>query len=192
MSKTKLTEEQKEMASKLTSLQRKVVINVMDGMSHRKAYVKAGGKCKSNTSIDSTVSKMLGNVKVKAFYNSVMNTATENAALTKERAVQMLETMANVTIKDFYDFKKVCVDHDEAGEPVYASQWIIKNPEDMSDDVARCIKSYKIGKNGPELEIYSSDGALKQLSNMNGWEAPKKQELSGNLSVSEVTRKVID
>jgi phage terminase small subunit len=185
MSKIKLSDEQKAMAEGLTSLQRKTVVNIVSGMSNRQAYKKAGGKAKKPQTQDTVVSKMLIDTKVKAFYNSLMNGITEKAVFSKERAISMLETMANVTIKDFYNFERVITGYedevDEEGnvKPIYASQWIIKNPEDIPDDIARCIKSYKMTKNGPELEIYDKQGAVKQLSNMIGWDAPKKTELTG-------------
>lgn len=179
MAKIKLSEEQKKMADALTSLQRKVVINVVSGMSNRQAYKKAGGKAKTQKAQDTSVSQILSNHKSRIFYESLMNQAAENAVITKEKAISILDRMASVTIKDFYDFKRMCIDHDEAGEPIYANQWIIKSPEDMPTDIARCIKSYKIGKNGPEIEIYDRQGAIKQLSNMIGWDAPKKTELTG-------------
>jgi phage terminase small subunit len=179
MPKIKLTDEQKEMAQRLTALRRKTVINIVSGMSNRIAYTKAGGKAKNERSADQCVSKMLTDSKVKGFYESLMNGITENAVITKEKAIAILDTMANVTMKDFYEFKKVCTDYDDEGNPIFENKWVIKNPEDMTDEVARCIKSYKIGKNGPEIEIYDRQGAIKQLSNMIGWDAPKKQELTG-------------
>lgn len=179
MSKIKLTEEQIEMATKLTSLQRKVVINVVSGMSQRQAYVKAGGGSKTEKAQDASVARMLADVKVKKFYNSLLNTAAENAVFTKEMAIKRLTDMVEVDVKDFYDIQKVVSSYDEEGEPVYSTVWTIKHPDDMSEKARKAIKGYKMTRNGPELEIQDPQGAIKQLSNMQGWDAPKKQEITG-------------
>lgn len=136
----KLTEEQEKMASELTSLQRKTVLNIVSGMSNRQAYLKAGGKATSDRSADQSVSRMLTNIKVKKFYDSLLNHMTEKAIVTKEEVLKILA-------------------------------------DDLKDD----LSDYK-----------QRHSAAKLITDMLGFNAPKKQELSGDISISEVVRKVVD
>ena len=136
-----LTEEQKAMAEGLTKLQYKVVVNVISGMTQRQAYIAAGGTAKSENTQDASASELLSNPKVKAFYDSVMNTITENVIITKEEIIKGLA-------EDFRD---------------------------------------------PGAEGYKcSHSAAKIINDMIGYNAPKKQELSGDLAITEVVRKVVD
>lgn len=121
----KLSIEQVELASQLTNLQRKTVLNIISGMSNRQAYIKAGCKAKSEKSQDVAVHQMLSNLKVKAFYESVKKTAaietTSKAILTRAEALELLT--ANARVSD---------------------------------------------------EKRDQHQAIKQLSSMEGWDAPKK------------------
>lgn len=121
-----LTEKQLELASKLTTLNRKFVVNLVSGSSQRQAYLEAGGKAKSEASQDHCASTMYRNVHVRAFYNALMEVAESKAILTREEAMEILTSNA-------------------------------KEAEEHRDQHA----------------------AIKQLSDMQGWNAPKKSELTG-------------
>lgn len=189
----KLTAEQLELASKLTPLQRKFVIYlVSSNMSQREAYINAGGKATTEGAQDVSASRMLSQDKVKAFYESLLNSAATVAVMTKEQALERLTKSASVTIKDVCDFKNVQVGEDEEGNPVFQTVWTVKDAEDIPDHIAASIKSVTITKTGPKIELHDSHGAIKQLGDMLGWNAPKESKLSGELTVNEVVRKVVD
>lgn len=121
-------------------MQRKFVINlVCSNMSQREAYIAAGGKAKTENSQDSSANTMLSNVKVKDFYEALLNESASDAVLTREEALLILTKNAN-------------------------------EAEECRDQHA----------------------AIKQLSDMEGWNAPKEAKLSGEIAVSEVVRRVID
>jgi phage terminase small subunit len=173
-----LSEEQVELAAALTQLQRKYAINLAGSdMSQREAYKAAGGQAKTETAQDSAASTMLSNVKVRAFYDSLLEAAQSDAVMTREEALSRLTKSAKITIKDVCDFKNVLVGEDDEGHPVYQTVWTIKNSEDIPDHIAASIKSVQITKSGPKIELYDSHGAIKQICEMQGWEAPKKQEI---------------
>ena len=168
------------MATKLTSLQRKYVINIVSSsMSQREAYVAAGGKSKTPDGQDAAASRMLADVKVRPFYDSLLNAAATTAVMTKEQALERLSKSASVTIADVCDFKVVQVGEDENGDPVFQTTWTMKNSEDIPPHIAASIKSVTATKQGPKIELHDSHGAIKQLSDMLGWNAPKKSELTG-------------
>jgi len=99
--KVNLSEEQIELASLLTSLQRRFVINLVGGdMSQRQAYIKAGGEAKTENAQDSSASVMLSNDKVDAFYQSLLNSATTKAVMTRTEALERLTGLGRKTDKD--------------------------------------------------------------------------------------------
>ena len=170
----KLSEIQLKLAESLTSLQRNFVINVVSGMTRRQAYIKAGGTAKKSESQDSAASNLFSNMKVRAFYDSLMNEAQSNAVMTKEQALIRLTQSANVTMKDVCDFKDVQIGEDKNGDPVYQTVWTFKNSEDIPPHIAACIKSVAVTREGPKIELYDSQSAIKQLGGMLGWEMPVK------------------
>lgn len=175
-----LTPDQIEMASKLTALQRKfVIILVSTDKSQRQAYVEAGGKAKKEETQDVNASRMLADAKVRAFYDSLLNSAASSAVMTKEQALERLSRSAVVTITDVCNFRDVQVGEDQDGNPVYQTVWTVKNSEDIPPHIAASIKSVTVTNQGPKIELHDSHGAIKQLGDILGWNAPKKSELTG-------------
>lgn len=175
-----LTEEQLELGSKLTPLQRKTVINLATGkMSQREAYYAAGGKAKKPETADASVSEILGNPKVKVFYESLMNAAASDAVMTRQEALERLTRAARVTMTDIAEFAEQVVGEDEAGNPVKQTVWRIKNSDELTPEAAAAIKSVTATKFGPKLELHDPHSAIKQIADMEGWNAPSKHEVTG-------------
>lgn len=177
--KLRLTDEQLEYAVKLTPLQRKFVINIVSGMTQRQAYVKAGGTSKTEESQDACASKMLSNSKVRAFYEMMMEAAANDAIMTKHEAMEILTRSARVRITDICDFALQTVGEDEEGNEIKQTVWTMKNSDEIDPDILEAIKSVTFTKTGPKIELYDRNGSIKILSDMQGWNAPRKQELSG-------------
>jgi len=126
-SQDNLSQEQEDLSKGLTRLQRMFAINLADpDISQRKALRKAGSKIKTDRSLDAAASRMLADVKVRAFYDSLVKQAETSAVLTRERALESLSENA-------------------------------EQAEEHRDQ----------------------HQAIKQLSTMQGWEAPKKSEITG-------------
>lgn len=175
----KTDKELAELAKPLTNLQRQFVIHLTEGNSQREAYIAAGGTAKKDSTQDAAASRMLSDVKVKAYYDALLEVAAFKAVLTKQEAMQRLTVAAKVTMKDVCDFRQVKIGEDAEGEPVFQTVWTIKNAEDIPDHIAACIKSVTVTKQGPKIELYDSNGSIKLLSEMQGWNAPKKSEITG-------------
>lgn len=178
---TELTKEQQELASKLTPLQRKFIIElVKPKTSQRQAYLRAGGTAKTENAQDQGASRMLSDDKVQAFYQSLMNSQTKSAIMTREEALERLSKSARVTIHDICTFSLEEVGKDEFNNPIMQTVWQMKNSEEIDPDVAASIKSVTFTKTGPKIELYDANGAIRQLSVMQGWDAPKKTWLTGS------------
>ena len=92
----KFTGELAELSSKLTAMQRKFVIYLVTSeCSQRAAYLKAGGKSKTETAQDSAASTMLSNVKVRKFYEAMTAEAAQSAIMTRHEAMVILTKNAN-------------------------------------------------------------------------------------------------
>lgn len=178
-SEIKLTDEQIEYAVKLTPLQRKFVINIVKGMTQRKAYVAAGGTSKTEESQDACASKMLSNSKVNVFYQMLMEAAANDAVMTKHEAMEILTRSARVTVTDICDFTLENVGEDEEGNPIFQTVWKMKHSDEIDPKVLEAIKSVTFTKTGPKIELYDRNGSIKILSDMQGWNAPRRQELTG-------------
>ena len=141
--------------------------------------MKAGGKAKGLESIDAAAYRLFSDVQVKAYYDSLIEAATNSAIMTREQALERLTKSAQVTITDVCEFRNVKVGEDDSGQPIYQTVWTIKDSENIPPHIAACIKSVTITKTGPKIELYDSNAAIKQLSTMEGWDAPKRSELTG-------------
>ncbi len=174
-----LTPEQMEMANGLTHLNRMTVIHVVGGMSHRAAYRAAGGKAKKDSSADSTVSKMLSSDKVKAFYDSLIAIAATSSIMTREEAMQILTNQARTNVSDIADFRKIKVGDDEDGDPVYQTVWDLKNSDELTPEQAASIMEVSAGKDGLKFKMHDQKAAIKQLTEMEGWNAAQRMEHTG-------------
>lgn len=174
-----LSPEAVELASKLTKLQRQIVIGVVSGKRHRQAYYDAGGKAKSDDSADATVSEILNNPKCLKFKAALLESVSKTAVMTREEALERLSILARVTVKDVAIFRKAVVGEDEGGEPVQQSVWEIKDSGDIGDEQAAAISEISAGRDGIKFKLHSSAAAIKQLADMEGWNAARKYEHTG-------------
>lgn len=178
--KTKLTAEQVELATKLTVLQRRFVLElVKPKLSQRQAYIAAGGTAKDQTSQDSAACTMFSNVKVRALYDSIMESITLGSIMQRTEALEILSNNARVKITDVATFSYIEVGKDENENPIMQTVWTLKNSEDIDPLVASCIKSVTMTNKGPKIELHDQQGAIKQLTDLQGWAAPKRTELTG-------------
>lgn len=177
----KFTDEQKALYDACTDLQRKVVINVVQGnMKQGKAYVKAGGKAKTKESIESCVSEILSNPNATAFYDSLMENLAGDAVMTRQEALEILTDIGRTKLTDIINFQNIEVGEDNKdGKPVNQSIWHIKDGKDIKPEHSRCISEVSAGKDGLKIKTHSAPAAIKQLAVMEGWEAATKHEVAG-------------
>jgi phage terminase small subunit len=87
-----LTPEQQELADKLTNLQRGVVLGVVAGKSYEEAYADAKQRpAKNAETARAIVSRMLTDVNVRAFYDSLVAVAAGEAQITLKTLLEELE-----------------------------------------------------------------------------------------------------
>lgn len=175
----KLTDEQKELAKALTTLQHKFVVNLVSGMSQDEALKEAGSKAKNANTLRAVASRMLTDANTSAFYDSLMLTKLQDSILTRDEALLILSNNAKVSMTDVADFELREVGRDSDENPIMQTVWTMKDSKDIAPEVASCIKSVTMTNKGPKIELHDQQGAIKQLSTMQGWDSPKKTEVSG-------------
>ena len=180
-SSIKLTPEQLELASKLSPVQRKFVLVLVSQLKPNKtaAYVEAGGTAKTEESKNTCASRMFRTAQVKELYESIMASMAADSIMTKQEALETLTKSARATITDICDFSLQEVGQDEDGNPIMQTVWKMRDSKDIDPEILQSIRSVTFTKTGPKIEMYDRNGSIKILSDIQGWNAPRKQELTG-------------
>lgn len=172
-----LTAEQQALSDALTNLQRRTVFGVVAGLSQRQAYYEAGGKSATDEAADAVVSRMLSDVKVKAFLDSLTHAAVSDAIMTRAEALERLSLMGRTRITDIVEFDTVEVmtkGEDGEEEPKKQTIWRMKDSAELNELAAASIKSVTFTKQGPKIEMHDAKGAMELLGKWQGWEAAQK------------------
>ncbi|HFI5787788.1 terminase small subunit [Escherichia coli] len=178
MSSKKLTAEQQQLFDALTALQKKFALAIVKGKNQTDAYKAAKGKAKGDA-MRAAASRMYANVNVQAFLASVQTSEVNEAIMTREEALKRLSKMGRTSLTDIAEFSNSQVGEDEDGQPVYQAVWRFKDSSLQDLDAMSAISELTTGKDGIKLKMHDPKAAIKQLAEMQGWEAPKKTELTG-------------
>ena len=175
-----MTPEQKQLFDKLTELQQRTAINVLAGMTQRAGYYAAGGTAENDNAADAIASRMLSDARVSAFMDAMKEEAVSAAVMTRTEALEKLSALARTDLKDLVEFGEYELGSDpESGDPIIQSSWRIK-PSAMQDPVQMAaIAELTASKEGVKIKTHSPLAAIKQLSDMQGWNAAEKRELTG-------------
>ncbi len=99
-----LTEEQLELFSKLTPLQKKIATHTIEGMKPAEAHKAAGGKCKTEANRKDLASQILSNPRVKEFLDSTIKpkevSALSGAIMSRQEALERLTKIATTNVED--------------------------------------------------------------------------------------------
>jgi phage terminase small subunit len=176
-----MTPEQQALFDNLTQLQQRTATGVLAGMSQRAAYFAAGGTAATDDAADVVASRMLTDVKVKAFMDSMKVQAVSDAIMTREEAMKILTTLGRGNLTDIVKFKTSHVGQNaETGDDVHQTTWLIDEDLQANDpEKLMIISELEVGKNGPKIKQHSKVAAIAQLAKMGGWEAAQKFEHAG-------------
>lgn len=179
MTSKKLTAEQQCLFDELTSLQKKFVTHLLKGKNQTDAYKKAGGKAKTATTARACASEILANPNVHSFMSSMEGSAIDEAIMTREEALKRLTTMGRARITDLVEFGEYQIGEDDEGRPVIQAAWKFKDSVRQSPELLDAISELTTGKDGIKLKLHDARGAIKQMAEMEGWQAPAKHEHTG-------------
>jgi len=194
MASKKLTAEQQLLFDALTPLQKKFALAIVKGKNQTDAYKAAKGKAKGDA-MRAAASRMYANVNVQAFLASVQVSAVDDAIMTREEALKRLTTMGRARITDLVDFGEHDMGKDEDGRDVIQATWRFKDSVKQSPELLDAIAELTAGKDGIKLKLHDARGAIKQMAEMEGWQAPEKVEHSnpdGSLNPANMAAAVIE
>ncbi|KLP39871.1 hypothetical protein ABR36_10305 [Enterobacter ludwigii] len=84
--------------------------------------------------------------------------------------------MGRSRLRDLVEFSEHNMGDDEDGRPVIQATWRFKDSVKQNPELLDAIAELTAGKEGIKLKLHDARGAIKQLAEMRGWEAPKKNE----------------
>lgn len=168
-----MTEEQKELFDNLTPLQQKVCTNSLSGMSNIDSYINAGGKSESKASQEAAASRMLSDVKVKGFMDSMKHQAVNNAIMSREEMMERLSNLSRVNMADLISWHVMRYTNDD-GEEVEQTLWSIKESAEQDPYAMASIAEVTAGKEGFKIKQHSPLTAMSQLAKLAGYDSPKK------------------
>lgn len=195
----KLSAEQRRLFEQLTELQQRTATNVLSGMSQREAYKAAGGKARSDSAADQVACVMLSNIKVKAFMDSMKESALSDAVMSRQEAMERLSSLARISLTDLIEFGSYELGDDGEGNPVVQTSFKIRDSALQDPKALPAIAELTAGRDGIKIKQHSPLAAIKQLADMQGWNAPVKQEVTGkdggpietkDLTDNEVARRI--
>ena len=188
-----MTPDQKYLFDQLTQLQQRVATNVLSGMSQRQAYIMGGGSAEGNESIDSSASILLRNSKVVAFMDAMKEEAVSEAIMSRKEAMEKLSVLARTDLKDLVDFGSYELGTDEeSGNPIIQASWKIKPSALQDPKQMAAISELTASKDGIKIKTHSPLAAIKQLADMQGWNAAQKMDLNHAGSIQSLSDADID
>lgn len=170
-----LTEEQKALFDALTALQKRFVTHLLNGANQTEAYRKAGGRAKGDGE-RSKANQIVTNSNVQAFLKAVQYESVSEAIMSYEEAMERLTTMGRASIRDLVEFSEHDMGKDENGQPIIQAVWRFRDSVKQTPELLDAIAEITAGKEGIKLKLHDAKSAIKQLAEMRGWEAPKKNE----------------
>lgn len=175
-----MTPDQKALFDQLTQLQQRTAINVLAGMSQRQGYYAAGGKAQNDGAADSSAYEIMSNPQVAAFMDAMKAQAVSAAVMGRTEALEKLSLLARTDLKDLVEFGEYELGADpDTGEPIIQASWKIK-PSAMQDPrQMAAIAELSATKDGIKIKTHSPLAAIKQLADMQGWNAAQKFEHGG-------------
>ena len=192
-----LTDEQLSMYGALTKLKQGVAINTLSGMTPADAHRNANGVCRNETNRKDLASQILAHPRVKEFIDSFKvdpSPSLARAVMTREDILSDLTDIAGATIFDvmnFYTDSDELMNLETGAEVAGQSTIVVKSMSEIDPKFHKLIKGVKQTKHGIELTLHDQMAARKQITDMCGYDAPKRSEISGPdgqpIEVKEIT-----
>lgn len=190
-----LTDEQVAMFGKLTKLQRAVSLAKLSNGDVVEAHRNAGGKSNNESHRSRLANEILKNPATALFVDSFKSLDASNIAamvLSRDELLLDLTDIARTTLDDVVTFSERPLIDMENGMTVLSSTIHIRSIDEISPGARKAIKSVKQTKYGLEVTMYDGLTARKQISEMCGYDAPIKTELSGKIQTQEIPDEEIE
>lgn len=172
MASKKLTVEQQQLFDVLTALQKKFALAIVKGKNQTDAYKSAKGKAKGDA-MRAAASRIYANVNVVAFIKSVQSEAIDEAIMGREEALRRLTSLGRTSLFDLAEFRNSTTGMDEDGSPISQASWSFKDSALITPEAMAAIAELTAGPQGFKIKLHDPKVAIKQLAELQGWDAPK-------------------
>lgn len=184
----KLTEEQLKLYEALTPLQKKCVDiklknpTLSNAEIYRRARAVKGSIVENINHTDSYAFKVFNREPVKAFLKSMEVETIDDMIMGREEMLADLTDIANAKLEDVIDM--IHTDDNmmnvDTGEIYTGMESItVKRLSEIPEHVRKAIKSIEQTRYGIKVTLHDPLAARKMLADMQGFNAPVKQEISG-------------
>ena len=169
--------EQQALFDALPPLQRAMAIPLLQGKNRVEAYKIAKGpdadKMNINTMRNSARLLAL-QPKLQAWLNAMHAEVVSEWIMSREEALERLTIIGRANLGDFVDFGEYKVGEDDDGKPVIQATWKLKAQDDIDPDLMAAVSELTAGREGLKIKLHPALAAIKQLQEMQGWDAPVK------------------
>lgn len=175
-----LTNEQMRLVDQMSELQYSVVAAILAHRHPGEAYKAAGGHSENTTHAVYQIKQL---PHIKTFLKSVKHSRIKAAILTREEALVRLSNIARTSINQLANFETFEIT-DSFGNLKKQSTWHFKDSDEIPPEALDAILELSAGNQGLKLKLHDQKQAIKQIGEMEGWEAPKKVELNGSVETT--------
>lgn len=127
----------------------------------------------------SSASEVLSRPNVKALYRALRDEQIMEGVISRSEAIKVLSDMASTSMGDLVTFKTTDAGVDNEGNPIKQATWTFKDSDGMTEAQLRSICELTASRDGLKIKQHDQKAAIKQLSEMMGWNEAKKIEVSG-------------
>lgn len=173
-----MTEEQIKLFDALTPLQQKVATHSLSGKSNIDSYRLGGGKAKKQETAECCASEILSNPKVKAFLTVMRQEAVVSAVMSRTEMLERLSNLGRTNMSDLVEWRTTLSESTE-GEEIEQSAWAMKESAMLNPQQLASIAEVTAGRDGFKIKQHSPLAAMKQLADIEGYNAATKQEITG-------------
>lgn len=170
--------EQKALWDKLSPMRRRMAPHLLAGTTVTEAYRRAKGAEPGNRKEDTSTyrtaaKKCADHPSIAAWLDAMQLPEVSAAIMTRNEALEKLTILARTSLADLVEFGEYQVGVDDKDEPVIQATWKIKNRATIGADKLAVISELSAGRDGIKIKTHSPLAAIKQLGELQGWEAPK-------------------
>lgn len=182
-----MTGGQLNLFNKLTELQKAFSLNKLNGMTNQDAYRNTNGKANAN-STGNVATDLSKNPNVVKFMDSMRQSIVSESMMTRAEMIKKLTIISRITVSDVLHIVHPTdqLMNLRTGEVISGqSYWSLKHPDDMPEGAMSAITELVTTKQGLKIKLHDQKVAMKQLSDLEGFDKPKQLEITAPKTIED-------
>lgn len=157
-----MTPQQRSAFERLNDREQRFALKILSGSSGPEA-IEAGWPHSNERNL--RAGAVRNRPHVHAFLTEMQCTLIDDAIMSRNEAMERLTKIARTYITDVVEIKEINWGTEEA--PDMQTTWQLRNDTEALETVSEL----KAGPNGPQVKLHDPLKAIKQMAEMNGWNA---------------------